>query len=790
MKFLPKTGNIHFSIEKQRVFHYNETDIKRMKMSDDKRGESTKMQNFNSIFEKLDCGKIAAKAGVVFAGGEKVLPDYTYELNSDKKTMYVRVEHENTFRDTLVFDYNGDKILARRVFENISDKEIRIKELAFWISGIGFDKDKDDDYFYHIENSRVFGNNTFPIDYDRFNHEAEGNKKFGIVPGDTWPDMGKNSEPIEARIGSTYFQPFPAILISNYQTKKGLVHGTLSQDVCYHNYDVSHDDSGVCLDIYSSFMDIDALTMEPGRVIIDEWYLGFTDEADDIERIFVKYSDELRKKLPIMYGRSNANRKYVAWGSWNDGLWRHISEDVILEEARYLKDNFPTAAWVQMDDGYAINNWCHSLGMPYADEEEVDHEKFPKGIRHYSDELRKIGIRPALWMGGKVPKEAKVVQEHPEWFLDYAHVLKTGLPFDVSREDVREYMLSAIKKLFLEYGFDSMKMDFWSHPFEDCHALLSDTHHSGYEYRRWWLEAIREVLPRDGYLQTGCDIAMGNPFLGEFATNYRYGVDIGHGNWPTVKLTILWGVNCFATHTGDMFVPNSDSIGLFPGLGENEAMFCINFCLVTHSVVEIAGQLSKSDNKERLHTLKKAICNPNNGQDVYLVNYDYRAKETRPMPDAMYFKTPHFSVEEGNASMPVVTVGLFNVDDEARTVSVKASDMGLGDGKFTFTNVWTGEQFKNVDSVSVDLDCRASALFAVSREEGIQLYDANIRVNALCADEKSMTIETDYAQKECELKISRLPKKMFFDGETVDFRAEGDMVYFDLPGKGTLTLEF
>ena len=101
---------------------------------------------------------------------------------------------------------------------------------------------------------------------------------------------------------------------------------------------------------------------------------------------------------------------------------------------------------------------------------------------------------------------------------------------------------------------------------------------------------------------------MGNPFLGEYFTNYRYGIDIGSGNWDYVKTNFLWGAACFATHTSDLFVPNSDSVGLFPGLNDTEAMFCLNYCLTSHTMVEIAGKLSEADPESpRFRTLKKAV---------------------------------------------------------------------------------------------------------------------------------------------------------------------------------------
>ena len=75
-----------------------------------------------------------------------------------------------------------------------------------------------------------------------------------------------------------------------------------------------------------------------------------------------------------------------------------------------------------------------------------------------------------------------------------------------------------------------------------------------------------------------------------------------------MKTSMQWGAACFATHTGDLFVPNSDSVGIMPGLSDTEALFCINYCLVTHSMVEIAGRLSEAEDQTRIKILKKAVC--------------------------------------------------------------------------------------------------------------------------------------------------------------------------------------
>lgn len=740
------------------------------------------------MLEHLQCGDLRFRPFAVTAEGERLMPSYEAVHAPAYQTLRLSGEWGGLFRDCLYLEYAHGEILCRRVFENLSGSCLRIRELGVELAGITFGQNPRDDYFYHNENPRIYQVMTFPVDYRRTAEDAR-DSNFDIQAGNRWADPGVVSE----RIGASPYQPFPAILLSNYQVARGLVHGTLSQEVFFHNYLARHEGTTVTLDILSSFKDVDALEMEPGRVLTDEWYLGRTDAADDLERIFDGYTAVLRRKLPAGYGRTDINRTTMVWGSWNDGIFRNISEELILTEAKFLRDNFPTVRWIQLDDGYASMNshGAHGLGVPYEGEEGVDRQKFPHGLRHYTDKLRELGMRPAIWIGGFCPKPSKIFQEHPDWFLDYSYRTPNTAPLDVSQQAARDYMERAADVLIREYGFDGVKHDFWSYAFEDSHNLYQNKTRSGYEYRRWWLTALRSRLPKDGYLQTGCDLVEANPFLGEFFTNYRYGIDIGSGSWDNVKANFLWGAACFATHTGDLFPPNSDSIGLFPGLSDREAMFCINYCIATHSMVEIAGRLSQSQDRERLRILKKAACNPNNGQDVYFAGYDYR-NHTGKAPEILYFKTPHFSRLENADGLPLRTAALFNLEDEAKSFSLSPQELGLPAGRYLFTDVWSGEQMEAEGCLSVRLEPHASRMLAVSRPDGLRLLDANLRINGirLLPEEGRMLLETDYGMEQAELRFHTLPREIRLDGRVLPFRPEGETAVLDIPAKGQLTVCF
>lgn len=735
----------------------------------------------------LGAGEPTFQPYFVLEDGKECVPEYGVSINEASNTIHLSVEWQKQFRDNLYITYGNGAFICKRTFQNISDQPLKIKELAIELNGITYGLDPCDDYYYHVENPKIYSCMTLPVDFKQTPLE-DVDDSFEI-PVD--PTILKKIHPllIDERIGVCFDQPFPAVLLSNYRTKKGLVFGTLSQDVFYHNYHVKHVDDKVRFRAFSSFMDIACLQMEPGRVLTDEWYLGKTDEADDIEKIFAGYTEVLRKKLPSGYGRTNVNRDNMVWGSWNDGIRRNVNEELVLTEAKFLKENFPTVQWIQLDDGYAVyNKIAFGLGVPYEGEAGVDKEKFPHGLRYLSDKIREIGLRPALWIGGLCPKETLIYKEHPEWFIDFSICVNDQSPLDVSKPEVRKYMCEAIQVLCKQYGFEGIKHDFWSYAFEHKQNLYTNCDKSGYEYRTWWMKELRNVIAKDGHLQTGCDIAMGNPFLGEYFTNYRYGIDVGNGDWNNVKTNFLWGTACFATHTGDLFVPNSDSVGLLSGLNDNEAMFNINYCLVTHSMVEIAGRLSQSNNHERLRILKKAVCNPNNGQDIYFVGFDYRNQEKNTVPNIIYFKTPHFSKIEESRYMPLRTVGIFNIKDEDQKYRFSVADLTLPAGEYILTDVWSGEQYELNESFELKLAPHASRLLAVSLKSGVQLFDANIRINSVKVIGNKMLLETDYKFNGAELTLSDKVLEARFDGEKINFEKNAEKVCLDIPGKGTLEL--
>lgn len=741
-----------------------------------------------SLNSHIPSGDVKIKPFIVI-DGKTLFPD-SFSINENKtaSNVHLSLEYNCGLREDVFIQCHSRHVVCRRRTVNHSEKVVKLNEIGVSVDGIQFGGARENDYLYHLENPRIYSKMAVPVDAKRSETNATDGG-YDAMAGNRWADPGVVSD----RIGASPYQPFPAILLSNHEAATGLAHGTLSQRCFYHNYLVGHRGGSVFLDVCSSFKALAFLEMEPGRTLDDVWYLGGVENARDLSEVFSEYIDVLREHLPPMYGSTNINRHSLVWGSWNDGIFRDVDQARLLRNAAFIADHFPTVKWMQIDDGYAALSdeikSSHGLGMPYEGETGVARTKFPDGLKAFTDKVREKGLRPAVWIGGHISNKAKLARENPDWGVDYSFRIKDRMVLDVSKSDVREYMKKALDFFFVESGFEGMKHDFWSYVFEDSHDLLTNKGRSGYEWRDWWLKEIRRRLPADGYLQTGCDIVMANPFLGERFTNYRYGIDIGNGNWDNVKTNFQWGAACFALRIGDLFVPNSDSVGVFPGLSDEEAMLCVNYCLISRSMVEIAGWLYEEERNPRFNILKKAVCCPNNGQDVFFADYDYRS--TDMPPTIWFFQGPHFSLLENAPFLPLRTVAIFNLDDDERDFTLNLESLRLSSGKCFVTDVWSNSTRLINTTGAFRLNPHSSVLLAVNADNGDpQLLDSDFKVDAIDVDGNAMNVTFAFTGA-FNISLSRQPSKI--DGcSIVEIkRGEGNwMVTGALDGERKIRITF
>lgn len=161
------------------------------------------------------------------------------------------------------------------------------------------------------------------------------------------------------------------------------------------------------------------------------------------------------------------NRGIDAYGEvampiiFNDWVtnWGNTSHDKLISLAKVLKDT--KVKYFVVDDGWqtgGVGDW------------KVDKQKFPQGLKAYTDEIRGMGMIPGIWM------EFEAVREGSERYSDEYNSLyltKHGKPIvnavcnsvptkflDFRKPEVKEFLAERVIQFLKENGFGYLKVDY------------------------------------------------------------------------------------------------------------------------------------------------------------------------------------------------------------------------------------------------------------------------------------------------------------------------------------------
>lgn len=166
--------------------------------------------------------------------------------------------------------------------------------------------------------------------------------------------------------------------------------------------------------------------------------------------------DKYFAALPVKNtGRVKHFSGYTSWYNY----FQNINEEIILRDLEGVKSVGKAANIFQIDDGYEtmVGDW------------DIDTEKFPNGLKPVVDKIHGAGLLAGLWIAPfSAQFKADIVKQHPEWLLKKPNGKKLIGGFawngfyvlDIDIPEVREYIKAYFDKVFDEYGFDMVKLDF------------------------------------------------------------------------------------------------------------------------------------------------------------------------------------------------------------------------------------------------------------------------------------------------------------------------------------------
>jgi len=189
---------------------------------------------------------------------------------------------------------------------------------------------------------------------------------------------------------------------------------------------------------------------------------GFQVIEQEVNEFTIKHMKpkivRLKEKPTFVYNTWNPFRTFI-----NDSLIHQVADaaaDCGIQE-------------FILDDGWQINvggktsdvGW----GKNYGDW-QVDTTKFPGGLRPTFDYIKSKGMKPGLWMSiGAATQDAKVFQDHPEWFVKnqqnelgdiHQDRGNTGFYSSCYGTDWQDYIKQAILRMVNEHGLGYAKLDF------------------------------------------------------------------------------------------------------------------------------------------------------------------------------------------------------------------------------------------------------------------------------------------------------------------------------------------
>ena len=148
----------------------------------------------------------------------------------------------------------------------------------------------------------------------------------------------------------------------------------------------------------------------------------------------------------------------AGYSSWYN-RYQDINEDAIRQDLNGCKDLLSEGNLFQIDDGWEpfVGDWL-----------EENHTKFPGGMKAMVEEIHSNGFQAGLWLAPFVAEtDSTLYKEHPDWFYRHDGELFTCgcnwsgfYSLDIDHPEVQQYLRNVFHRVFDEWGFDLVKLDF------------------------------------------------------------------------------------------------------------------------------------------------------------------------------------------------------------------------------------------------------------------------------------------------------------------------------------------
>ena len=196
------------------------------------------------------------------------------------------------------------------------------------------------------------------------------------------------------------------------------------------------------------------------KITRDAIGVTFDGEFKAFSFVYLEGSEEevFDRWFQLMDVKPIRNEKLFGYSSWYN-RYEDISIASIEEDLESCEGLLKPGDLFQIDDGWepTVGDWL-----------EPDPVKFPDGMKAICDKIHAKGYKSGLWLAPFVATERSTIwKEHQDWFLKHdGENWKDGANWggfyslDLDNQEVMDYIEKCFDRVFNEWGFDLVKLDF------------------------------------------------------------------------------------------------------------------------------------------------------------------------------------------------------------------------------------------------------------------------------------------------------------------------------------------
>jgi hypothetical protein len=525
----------------------------------------------------------------------------------------------------------------------------------------------------------------------------------------------------KTHIGTQASGPIPALILGHTDGRRWLVEGALTQERHTPSWYIAIPNSRKMLEYRSAYIwnGSSDEVIKPGDEVTLESTVYLLVEAD-LDQLYDPYMDELTTRYGDRFaGTSSLLAKEPCFCTWNFSVFTNITEPDCLRRMDIVSQ-VQRGGFFQIDHGYQRPNRPGEQPSPdvdafYPDPALAwDTSRFPSGPRGFVAACRERNLRPSIWFSPRVWRNGLIAHEHPEWLLRDAHgdpISVEHMCLDASVPDVRAFLEHCIDTITGVWGFEGIKLDYFSYMFDHEQAVFQRGG-TGTFWKNWLIRYIRRALGPEGYFLHCISCPLGNPFLAlDGCDAYRAGIDIDCGEWEYHLRGSSWLLPSVLTHTRQTWFPNIDSILGHPEIPVVERRSRSAFAYLSGGMFEFSGPVERLD-AEAMSDYRRLVGRIDQGQGSIRCP-DTAAFYGRPLPTVL--ARLHASDSRTYQQFGIkASFGVFNWSDAPVPVSVSLLDLGVPTDNAVLSDFWTGQLLKISGGVfSTTLPPRGHALIDV-----------------------------------------------------------------------------